>query len=118
MTVILLTTDLTVVSQVQGAATRAGAVSRVVSSDSAAVEACVADQADLLIVDLNAPSLDIKSLVDRVKISAVVPPRIIAFGPHVHEERLAAARDAGCHDVVSRGRFLSQLDAVLSGATN
>jgi len=117
MTVILLTTDLTVVSQVQGAAARAGAAMRAVTSESAAVELCVAEPAELLIIDLNAPSLDIKALVEQVKMSTSLPPRMIAFGPHVHKERLAAAREAGCGDVVSRGRFLSQLDAILGRGT-
>jgi DNA-binding response OmpR family regulator len=118
MTVVLLTADLTVVSQVEGAATRVGTVLRAVSSESAAVELCIAEQAELLIIDLNAPSLNIKTIVEQVKTSASAPPRIVAFGPHVHEERLAAAREAGCDEVVSRGRFLSQLDVLISGAAN
>ena len=38
---------------------------------------------------------------------------VVAFGPHVHEERLAAAREAGCDVVVSRGKFFAELDAIL-----
>lgn len=113
MTVVLLTSDLTIVSRVQGAASRARAATGVVASESAAVERCVAEQAELLIVDLSAPSLDIKALIEQVKTATTTPPRIITFGPHVHEERLAAAREAGCDEVVSRGQFFSQLDKML-----
>jgi DNA-binding response OmpR family regulator len=113
MTVILLTGDLTVVSRVEGAASRAGAATRAVSSESAAVELCVAEKAELLVVDLNAPSLDIKALIEQVKTVTTTPPHIIAFGPHVHEERLAAAREAGCDEVVSRGQFFTQIDKML-----
>jgi hypothetical protein len=40
--------------------------------------------------------------------------RVVAFGPHVHEERLAAARNAGCDEVVSRGEFFARLDAIVT----
>jgi hypothetical protein len=40
-------------------------------------------------------------------------PRVVAFGPHVHVDKLAAARAAGC-EVMSRGQFLTQIGDVLS----
>jgi hypothetical protein len=36
----------------------------------------------------------------------------------VHEEKLAAARAAGCHQVMSRGKFFSDVDAIVAGAAN
>jgi hypothetical protein len=60
------------------------------------------------------PSLDIAALVDQLKLKAASATRTIAFGPHVHEERLAAARHAGCDRVVSRRQFFSQLDTILA----
>lgn len=39
---------------------------------------------------------------------------IWAFGPHVQEGLLAAARDAGCDLVLPRGRFLRELQERLS----
>ncbi len=113
MTVILLTADLAVISRVEGAASRIGAATRAVSAESEAIELCVAEQANLLIADLNLASLNVMSLVERVKAAATDPPRIIAFGPHVHAERLAEAREAGCDEVMSRGQFFAQLDAIL-----
>jgi DNA-binding response OmpR family regulator len=113
MTVILLTVDLTVVSRVQGAAAKTGAAVRVAANEEAAIELCAAESTELLIVDLSAASLDIKTLVEQVRKSAIVRPRIVAFGPHVHEDRLAAARGAGCDQVISRGGFFAQLDSML-----
>jgi hypothetical protein len=45
--------------------------------------------------------------------AASAATRVIAFGPHVHEDRLAAARAAGCDSVLSRGQFFSQAENVL-----
>lgn len=84
---------------------------RVVSSQTAALE-CEPEQASLLIIDLGAPLNDIAAIVAHFK-SKSPPPRILAFGPHVHEERLAAAREAGCDEVVSRGQFFTQMDALV-----
>ena len=110
---VLLTADLTVISRVEGAAARAGAKVRVVSSESQAVECCAAESAECIIIDLSLPSLDLKALVAQLTSATPTAPRAIAFGPHVHEERLAAARDAGCNEVVSRGQFFAQLDTLL-----
>jgi DNA-binding response OmpR family regulator len=114
MTVLLLTRDLSVISQVDGAATRIGASARTVSSVDDAVEACNGGDVELIVVDLGTPSLDIGRLVEQVKASAR-SPRIVAFGSHVHVEKLNAAREAGCDEVMSRGQFFGQLDAVLRG---
>jgi DNA-binding response OmpR family regulator len=113
MTVILVTRDLSVVSQVDGAAAHMGGKAHTVSNESDAVARCVREAADLIVVDLNAPSLDVKSLVEQVKATVSSPPRIVAFGSHVHEEKLAAAREAGCDEVMSRGQFFARLPSVL-----
>ncbi len=43
-------------------------------------------------------------------------PHIVAFGPHVREEQLRAAREAGCDEVFARGRFSNQLADILKRA--
>jgi len=40
-------------------------------------------------------------------------PAIVAFGPHVAADLLAAARTAGADDVISRGELLGSFAAVL-----
>lgn len=42
--------------------------------------------------------------------------RIVAYAPHVHEDRLAAAQAAGCHEVLSRGQFVRNLPRLCSAA--
>lgn len=113
MSVLLLTGDLTVMSRVEGAASRVAAKLRAVAGASQAIDCCVSEPIKFLIIDLSTPSLNVKSLVDQLKALTQNRPHIIAFGPHVHEQRLAAAREAGCDEVVSRGQFFAQVDAML-----
>ncbi len=115
MTVVLLSSDLTVLSRLEGAASRLGKTVRIASNESAAVDCCTAEQCNVLIVDLSLPSLNIAALVNQSKSNRSTVTRVIAFGPHVHEERLAAARNAGCDLVISRGQFFGQVDTILNG---
>ena len=115
MTIVLVSNDLTVLSRVEGATTRLGQAVRGASGESQAVQLCEADDANTVIVDLSTPLLDVASLVNRLKSKDGSVTRVVAFGPHVHEQRLAAAREAGCDVVVSRGQFFSQLETILKG---
>ncbi len=117
MTIVLLSGDLMVVSRVQNAAAAAGVGVQSAGSLSQAVEKCAELSAPQLIVDLSAPALDIANLVMQLRgrqADDATASRIIAFGPHVHEARLAAAREAGCDAVMSRGQFFGQIDAILA----
>jgi CheY-like chemotaxis protein len=113
MTVVLLSSDLTVLSRVEGAAIRLGLTLKSATTVSAAIELCEADGNNTVVVDLSMASLDVASLVSQMKSIEGTASRVVAFGPHVHEQRLAAAREAGCDLVVSRGQFFSQVETIL-----
>jgi CheY-like chemotaxis protein len=112
MEVVLLANDLMVVSRVQGAAVHAGASLHAASNAAQAVGLCRDTGASLLIVDLAMASLDLE-FVRQLTADASRSIQIVAFGPHVHADRLAAAREAGCDVVLSRGRFFAEVDAIL-----
>jgi DNA-binding response OmpR family regulator len=114
MQVVLLSTDLMVVSRVQGAAARTGASVRVAADVPAAAKLHGDLPADLVIADLATSPLAIDSLISQLKANAKPPARVVAFGPHVHEEWLAAARAAGCDVVMARGQFFSQVESLLA----
>ena len=114
MQVVLLSTDLMVVSRVQDAAARSAASVRVAVDVPALVNLHGHVPADFVIVDLASSPLAIDTLVSQLKADAEPPTRIVAFGPHVHEERLAAARAAGCDLVMARGQFFSQVESLLA----
>lgn len=113
MTVVLLSSDLAVLSRVEGAAARGGQSVRSASNEAQAVQLCEAGDVGAVVIDLSMSSLDIAALVSPLKALPNSRVRTVAFGPHVHEHRLAAAREAGCDLVVSRGQFFSQLEAIL-----
>jgi DNA-binding response OmpR family regulator len=113
MSLVLLSRDLVTASRVEGAAMRQHVSLRTVGSIELAVAACSEQSISLMIVDLTLASLDVARLVTELKQANPVPT-IVAFGPHVHEAALAAARDAGCDEVMSRGQFFAQMDAVVA----
>jgi DNA-binding NarL/FixJ family response regulator len=115
MKAVLLSGDLMVVSRISGAAAQTGAVVRAANNASQAIEACESEAAELLVIDLATPAVDLTALGGQLRASRCPSMRIVAFGPHVHEDKLAAAREAGCDLVVSRGQFFSQVDAIFSG---
>ena len=66
----------------------------------------------LVLVDLTQRSLDVAALVEAVREKAS-SAKIIAYGPHVDEAALAAARDAGCDEVLPRSQFDQQIVSIL-----
>jgi CheY-like chemotaxis protein len=114
MAVVLLSGDLMGASRIDGAARLAGVGYRMVGTVDAAIEACRAVSATLILVDLATPGIDVVTLVERAQASSERPPTIVAYGPHVHEAILAAAESAGCDQVMSRGQFMSRVDAIIA----
>jgi CheY-like chemotaxis protein len=114
MKLLLLTTDLMLISAAQGAADRHGVELSVVPTPSAAVAACGHEAVGLLIIDLRTAGLDIRALMaeHRGTCAALIP--VMACGPHVHEAALSAAAAAGCDEVVTRGQCDRRLDATLA----
>ncbi len=71
---------------------------------------------DVVIVDLEMPGLDIADVMSRLP--GDHRPVVIAYAPHVHEARLAAARTASCDHVLSRGQFNARIDQLLRALVN
>jgi DNA-binding NarL/FixJ family response regulator len=113
MSVLLLSDDLLVLSRVEAAAARMGIGIQSAASSVQAAQCSGGKPPKLIIVDLAAARLDLAALVREIKGGGSMT-KVLAFGPHVHQARLDAARDAGCDEVVSRGQFFAQLDTILS----
>src|SRR4051812_18761588 len=114
MSIVLLSTDLAVQSRVEGAALSHGKQLRVAASASQVAEIYGAEPAEVIIVDLATSATEVQELISHLRAGELAPTKVVAFGPHVHEEKLAAAREAGCDVVISRGQFFSQLNHLLS----
>jgi CheY-like chemotaxis protein len=113
MSALALISDLLMQSQVAAAATRAGADIAIAAADDALVAKAESLRPRLVIVDLSHPGLDPRQLLDRLQ--PLLPPDVttVAFGPHVHKQRLAAATEAGFGLVVSRGQFHAEMEQIL-----
>lgn len=98
MKILLVSTDLMTSSQLQGAAASVGA-ELVTCGPATAVASASAEAPALVVIDLTAKVEDIATVV-----TAAGQP-VLAFGPHVHEQKLAAAAEAGCAEVFTRGQF-------------
>ncbi|HEX6306971.1 MAG TPA: hypothetical protein VFZ69_02220 [Longimicrobiales bacterium] len=72
--------------------------------------------ADLVLLDLDARWLDAPASIAALKAApATRDVTIVAFGPHVDEAALAAARQAGADRVLARSAFVKQLPGLLRG---
>jgi CheY-like chemotaxis protein len=108
---LFLTGDLVFASKVQAAAARTGKRLEVAMSAAALLDRLY-EGVRLVLIDLTAPGLDIRGLAPQLR-SREHPPALVAYAPHVHEQSLATAVEAGCELVLSRGQFNAQVDALL-----
>src|SRR5687768_909616 len=112
--VLLLSRDLLIGSQVLGAARGLGIDARQVNGP--AELAAMETRPRLVLIDLSLPGLAVAEVVAGLR-ELDAPPRIVAFGPHVHAGLLSAAREAGCDEVLTRGQFTAQIASVLGSPT-
>ena len=109
----LLSGDLTFPSQVTGLARQLGFDLELAMNVPALLDKAVAVGAKAVILDLTTAGLNPAELVPRLRALPQPPQVILAFGPHVQETRLDAARQAGCDLVLTRGQFHARMDDVL-----
>jgi DNA-binding response OmpR family regulator len=117
MSILALTSDLLMQSQLSGAAARAGGAVEMVASVDVLLAKAEQVQPCLVILDLAHDGLDPAVLVPQLKQSAA-GATILAFAPHVHRQRLAAAEQAGSDVVMSRGRFHAGMESLVRQYTS
>lgn len=108
--VVLLGCDLMMTSTVRSAASSAGLVLHCAASAEEASDVLRAHQGARLLVDLSG-EVGIEQLSKIFSEEEL--QRSVAFGPHVHEQLLDAARQCGIGTVMSRGQFHHQCSAIL-----
>ena len=112
MTALFLTEDLMFASRVGAQANSLNVPIETVSSVAQLGESLTC-QPTLFVVDLAAvPTDQLEATVATVRDRAP-GATIIAFGPHVWEAKLEAARHAGCDQVLSRGQFHKEMSDLL-----
>ncbi len=114
LSTVLLSGDLIFSSRASGAAARCDSQLVTVASAEAACQACASGEVSLVLVDLTMRGLDVRALVDQLRAASPGKVAIVAYGPHVQEAALGAAREAGCDEVLSRGQVDREIDAILA----
>ncbi|MBC7854803.1 MAG: hypothetical protein IAF94_15330 [Pirellulaceae bacterium] len=103
MKVVFLCPNLMFASRVSGAASTLKIPLQVLASHGDLAAKLSADTR-LVIIDLSQNGLELPSIVSQVR-SISPAARIVAFGSHVDEAALAAARAAGCDAVMPNSQF-------------
>ena len=114
MSVLLFSSDLMISSQITGHARAIGLEVKVIGSLAQLREELTSsDLISLLMLDLSSKGVDPEEIQSAIREGDHTVETVVAFGPHVHREKLAAAKAAGCDEVMSRGQFVSQLEDLL-----
>jgi CheY-like chemotaxis protein len=114
MAILLLTNDLMASSRAAGTARQSGTTLHTVANSVAALQQLQEAAYSLAIVDLTTVGSAIGALVEDLK--RIQPElSIMAYGPHVQEHLLEAARSAGCDRVLTRGQFHAQMTEIIGG---
>ena len=111
-TVVMLASDLMLSSTVSGFAAAAGLGFQTASDVGSLKQALAASDDILCLIDIGLPGFNAADLAAAVP--ADVLKRAIAYGPHVHTEKLKSAEHAGIGTVISRGQFSSQIGQLIS----
>ena len=112
MSAVLVSSDRMVSSRVMSTARQAG-VPLSIALAAGDLPGRLSGETKHVMLDLSQPGMNVMDMVATVRGGAPAA-RIIAFGPHVDEARLAAARDSGCDVVMSNGQFHREQEAILA----
>ncbi len=110
--IVVVATDLMATGTLEAIAARHGktvvaiAPERVASAD-------LAESPRLVIIDLTAVP-DITTLVATLREQFGRECQLVAFAPHVHVDRIKAAREAGCDRVITRGQLQAVAEELIA----
>ena len=110
---LLLSRDLIFTNKIKGTAAELGYPMMVAEAESQAKSMIEAYRPQVILVDLTAGALVAPAALIAYQEIAGAGAWFVAFGSHVDVDVLAAARAAGCHDVLPRSRFAAELPELL-----
>lgn len=111
-TVLIVCADLFFAPQLQREVQLAGLRSQTVLSMAKAVEVLQEQAFRWVVIDLELPGLNLPELQTAAVVGSSPPP-LIGFAPHVHEELMRRAGEAGCQVLLTRGQASRLLSTVL-----
>ena len=67
-----------------------------------------------VLLDLSTPGVAAGRVVEAVRSLTPAACEVVAYAPHVHEQKLVAAKAAGCDAVLTRGRLHAGLPDLIA----
>ena len=113
MAILLVSQDLMIGSWAAGPARAAGIRLDVAATVPRALDLAGQTNYGLAIIDLSTASGALLELIDGLR-QSTSSLKIVAFGPHVQDQLLDRAREAGCDRVLSRGQFHAQASDIIA----
>ncbi len=110
---VLLSRDLIFTSKITGTARALGARVLVAGDPALAREMIARWRPAVILADLAAGDLVAPPVLMALRQEAEEGTAFVAFGSHVDTQALAAARAAGCDEVMPRSRFSAELPALI-----
>ncbi len=113
--ILFLTRDLFFIPVLQAAAGRCDAeMVTAFSIDAPQATGLPAGETTACIIDLSSVAVDeMQNVVDSLR-ARFPHAQVVAFGPHVQEQRLQSAHGAGCDQVLTRGQLNKQIDQLMA----
>ncbi len=108
---LLVSQDLFFTSRITGTAEGLGYRIELADNIDVTSSAIQDNRYSCIIVDLGSRDVHLADLMRLLPADSQIP--VIAFGAHVNTVRLQEARDAGCTEVLSKGRFSASLPEIL-----
>ena len=78
-------------------------------------DAVAASSPDVVLIDLAAPQLDAINAIREIKAGPCKGCTVVGYIDHTREDVIAAARAAGCDQVMTKGEFARRLPELLEG---
>ncbi|HSJ14491.1 MAG TPA: hypothetical protein VK939_08750 [Longimicrobiales bacterium] len=114
--VVAVTADLIFAARIRASAAAAGAEVHLVRAGEDVAGLVAGRAPQLVLLDLDARWLDVAELIRQLKAEErTARARIVAYGSHVREDAIAAAREAGADRVLARSAFVRLLPELLGG---
>jgi len=110
---VYLTNDLLFSSQILSAAQNAQKPLEWSSSPQDFSEKIQAGNVRLALLDLGTVTGAISELISELR-TGNPECKVVAYGPHVHVDRLIEAQKAGCDEVLARGAFSREITRLLA----
>ena len=111
--VVAVLSDLMFIVKIQDAAKRVGLPVVFVKTSEDAI-AAARKQPAVILLDLNAPNLDVLSLISALKAEVQTSNiSLVGYVSHVQADLKHAAQERGCDQVIARSAFSQNLSAIL-----